>query len=177
MIEFNTNEYIDIYNPAENNYFPIRILKKNENGYNVLLLPNDKQINIYDYQLNTYGYKKIRISEKLLDKLGFKKTGFIYTLENITIWECLIGELKKLEHPYYLYEYNSKHLGYAFLKENEVEKFKKEYNEIDFDSTNHKIMENYFFTNSINDVFAHLLKHMSEKYNYKEFDKIILSNN
>lgn len=150
MIEFKTNEYIEIYNPSKHNYIPIRILSKNKNGYDALLLPNSKQVNIYNYQLNTYGYKKIWITEKLLSQLGFKKEGLNYTLEDITIFECLIGELKNIDHPYYLYEFSSKHLGYAILKKNEVDEFIKDYKEIDFNSTNHKITEKYNFTNYYN---------------------------
>lgn len=176
MIEFNNNEYIEIYNPGKHNYVPIRILNKNENGYNAILLPNSKEIKIYDFHLN-YGYKKICISEKLLKKLGFKKDEFIYTLGNITIWECLIGEIKNINEPYYLYEFESKFLGFAILNENELKDFKKDFKEIDFNSTNHNIKEKYYFTNSINDVFNHLLKYNFEKCNYEEFDKIILENN
>jgi len=174
MIEFSNNEYIEINNPGKNNYVPIRILNKGENGYNALLLPNSKEIKIYDYQLINYGYKKIWISEKLLNELGFKKDGFIYTLGNIIIWECFIGELKNISHPYYLYEYNSKFLGYAILDKNEIEEFKKDYAEIDFNSEKHTIKEKYFFTSSIDDLFNHLLKVKHGKYNYEEFDKIIL---
>lgn len=172
MIEFNDNEYIEIYNPLKHNYVQIRILNKNENGYNAILLQSSKEIKIYDYHLN-YGYKKKCISENLLNKLGFKKEGFIYTLGNIKIWECIIGEIKKINEPYYLYEYESRFLGFAILNKNELKEFKKDFHEIDFNSTIHNIKEKYFFTNSINDVFNYLLKHNLKKYNYKEFDKIM----
>jgi len=177
MIEFSNNEYIEINNPGKNNYIPIRILHKNEDGYNAILLPTSKEIKIYNYQLINYGYKKIWVSEKLLNQLGFKKVGFIYTLGNTIIWECIIGEMKNIIDPYYLYEYKSKFLGYAILKDNEVENFKKDYTKIDFNSTNHEIKEKYFFTSSISDIFNRLLDDGLENYNYKEFDKIILDNN
>lgn len=108
--------------------------------------------------------------------MGFKKDKFIYSLGNIIIWECLIGELNNIDHPYYLYEYKSKFLGYTILNKNNIEEFKKDYAEIDFNSTKHEIMEEYFFTSSINDLFNHLLDKI-EKYNYEKFDKIILENN
>lgn len=175
MENFKPNQYIELFNPGKSNYFPIRILEKNDNGYKALILESDKKINVYEYQLKTYGYQDIWITEKLLSQLGFEKKGLVYSRKNIIFWECLIGDLEQIEHPYYLYEFSSKHLGYAILEENEVDQFKKDYKEIEFEDINHKIKEKYFFTNSINDIFKCLMEKEPNNFNYENFDEILLA--
>lgn len=175
MTDFKPNEYIELYNPGKNNYFPIRILSKNENGYEVMSLRNNKKINISNYYLTRYGYKRIWVSEELLSQLGFKKEGLIYSFENTIIVECLIGEVKIIDHPYYLYEYNSNHLGYAILKKNEIEAFLDDYKKIDFNASNHPIKEKYKFTSLIDEVFAYLIEQNTEELNYEKLDEIIFT--
>ena len=170
MNKFKTNQYIELYNPLRNNYFPVRILERTNNGYRVRSILINKEINIYDFQLENYGFRNIWISKELLEKIGFKKEGLIYSFENIIIWECLIGELNKIEHPYYLYEYNSQHLGYVILDENEIENFKADFRNIE----NEKIRKNYTFINSMNDVFNYLMKQKPKQFSYDKFDKIII---
>lgn len=170
MKELETNQYIELYNPLSNNYFPVRILERNSDGYLVRSLFKRKEINIYDFQLKTYGFRNTGISEKLLEKIGFKKEGLVYSFENIRIWECQIGELNKTDHPYHLYEYNSKHLGYAILDDTEIENFKTDFSQIE----NEKVREKYTFVYSINDIFSHLLKKKPGQFTYDEFDKIII---
>ncbi|NMH89118.1 hypothetical protein [Flavivirga algicola] len=174
MTEIKTNQYIELYNPLRNNYFPVRILNKTQDGYLALSILTDKEINIYNYQLDTYGYRNIWISEKLLSKLDFKKDSLCYTLNDIIIWECLTGELSDIEHPYYLYEYKSKHLGYAILNETEIERFKNDFKAIEYKSNNDGIKSRYSFANSINDILNHLLELKPEEYSYERFDKIFI---
>ncbi|CAA0220261.1 hypothetical protein [Tenacibaculum maritimum] len=170
MSIFETNQYIELYNPLRNNYFPVRILERTKDGYLVHSLIINKEINIYDFQLKTYGYRNTWISQELLERIGFKKDGLIYTLGNIIIWECLTGELNKIDHPYYLYKYKSKHLGYAILSENEIEDFKNDFQKIE----NEKIRERYSFISSMNEVFDYLLEQKPREFSYEKFDKIII---
>lgn len=171
MNKLEKNQYIELYNPLRNNYFPVRILERIKDGYLVRSLIIDKEINIYDFQLKTYGFRNTWVSQELLERIGFKKDELIYTFENIKICECLTGELNKIDHPYYLYEYKSKHLGYTILTENEIENFKIDFKEIE----NEKVRKHYSFINSMNEVFDYLLKKMPEQFSYEKFDKIIVN--
>ncbi len=175
MENFKPNQYIELFNPGKNNYFPIRILEENDNGYKAIILENDKKINVYEYQLKSYGYRNIWITEKLMNQLGFEKNGLIYSRQNTIVWECLIGDLKQTEHPYYLYEFNSKHLGYVILNADEVDQFREDYNEIEFEAANHKIKEKYSFTSSINDIFTSLMEKAPNDFNYEILDKIVIN--
>lgn len=73
MENINTNDYIELFNPGKNNYFPIRILGKSDNGNKVLILGTGKELNVYEYQLKTYGYRNIWITEEMMIQLGFNK--------------------------------------------------------------------------------------------------------
>lgn len=175
MTNFKINEYIDLYDPFKNNYLPVRILNKIEDGYFAKSLINDKEFKVNNYKLKNYGYRQKWISEKLLIKLGFEKNKLIYNFENIVIGECLIGELKNIDHPYYLYEYNSKHLGYAILKKNELLEFKQDFKNLLNNPENNEINEKYLITSSINILFKFLLKQEPKRFSYETFDKIIIT--
>ena len=175
MKNFKINEYINLYDPFKNNYLPVRILERNKDGYNVKALLNDRKFNIYDYQIENYGFQKNWISEKLLIKLGFEKNGLIYKLDDLIVWECLIGELQNIEHPYYLYEYSSKHLGYAIFKNELLIQFKNDFKNVQLNSKNNIIKDKYLITSSVNTLFESLTKITPEKYNYTIFDKLIIN--
>lgn len=175
MTNFEVNDYIELYDPYKNSYLPVRILKPNEDGYNVKSLINKKEFNIYNYQLIDYGFRKTWISEKLLIKLGFVKDKLIYTSENIVIWECLIGELKKIEDPFYLYETRSKHFGYAIFENSKLPEFKIDFKNLIQNSERKEISEKYLLTSSISILFKYLLKHNSNEFSYETFDNIIIS--
>jgi len=176
MEKFKPNTYIELFNPAKNNYFPIRILENTENGYKALILENGKEINVYDYQLKTYGYRNIWINEKILNGLKFKKNGLEYKLNDILLFEGLIGNLKSIDHPFYLFEFSSKHLGFAILNKDELKDFKSDYEKIKYNDNEQTIKEKYTFSSDINDVFTKLTETKSNKFDYDLFDKIIVEN-
>ncbi|MCG8803974.1 hypothetical protein [Tenacibaculum finnmarkense] len=175
MTNFEVNDYIELYDPFKNSYLPVRILELNEDGYNVKSLINKKEFNIYNYQLMEYGFRNTWISEKLLIKLGFVKDKLIYNFENIVIWECLIGELTKIDHPFYLYESRSKHFGYAIFENNKLLEFKIDFKNLIKNSERNEISEKYLLTSSINILFKYLIKYNSNKFSYEAFDNIIIS--
>ena len=159
MKNFKPNSYIELFNPGRMNYFPVRILEKIDNSYRALNLHNKIEINIYDYQLNKYGFRNIWITEDLLYKLGFVRNDFIFSFENIVIFECIIGDSIYNENPFYLFEFNSKFLGYAIIDNNKKDEFINDYRKIDFNSIDYSIMKKYYFTSLINDVFSHLMEY------------------
>ena len=176
MQKFKSNTYIELFNPATNYYFPIRILENTQNGYKAIILENNKRINVFDYQLKTYGYKNIRINEKILNELGFEKDGLEYRLNDFLLFEGLIGDLKSVDHPFYLFEFNSRHLGFAILNKDELKDFKLNYDKINFNEMEHTIKNKYTFTSNVNDVFSKLIEDNSNEYDYDLFDKIIVKN-
>lgn len=174
MRNIEVNEYIDLYDPIKNYYLPVRIVSMEDNLFNCKVLSNDKEIRITDYHLKNYGFRKNWITEIMLKDLGFKKNGLLYELESINVWECLIGHLENIKHPYYIYEYSSKHLGYAIFQEHELNKFKDDFQNVSYDSDNKAFKNKYLITSSVNELFKILIKHNPKKYCYEDFDKIIV---
>jgi hypothetical protein len=174
MINLNLNEYIDLYDPVKNYYLSVRIIEIEDEGYKCKALSNNKEFKITDYHLKNYGFRRNWISENILNELGFKKNGLLYKLEDIIVWECLIGKLENIEHPYYIYEYSSKHLGYAIFEEHNLIAFQKDFKIVDYNSDNKELIDKYLITSSINVLFEKLIKRNSDKYSYEEFDKIII---
>ncbi|WP_272149737.1 hypothetical protein [Tenacibaculum aiptasiae] len=174
MPNLNLNEYIELYNPANNTYFPVRVVKQINQGFNVFSILNSKYIDIYNYQIEKFGYQKTWISKNLLEEIGFTKEGYLYSFENIVVYECLTGELKERDFPSKGYNFYSKHYGYAILNKNQYEEFIIDFREIEFNSSNSKIAEKYFLTCDINDVFETLLKLKNTQFSYEQFDNIIL---
>ena len=111
-----------------------------------------------------------------MNKIGFEKDGLKYKLNDFLVFEGLIGNLKNTEHPFYLFEFDSKHLGFAILKKEELKAFESDYKKIEFNKKEHPIKEKYFFSSNINDIFLKLMENKRNEFNYEMFDKIIVEN-
>lgn len=173
MDNLRTNQYVELFNPLKNSYFPVRIKDKIKEGYRAVSILSGKEINIYYYQLKNYGFRKIWVSDSILKKLNFNKNNLIYKLEDVIIFECLIGKLENVDDPYYLYEYKSKHLGFAILDQDNIEDFKQQFEQMNYDSPEDLIKEQYSFAQSIDDIFKKLIQNKPDQYNFNFFDKII----
>lgn len=172
-MKFEIDKYIELYDPFKNRYLPVRILEQNTDGYKVKLIPNGKEINIYNYQIKTYGYRELWISRELLEYLGTEKNGLKTQIDSTIVWECLIGELKNSERNQYIYEFSSKFLGYAIISDDSLKEFMQDFKKIDFNSDNKEFKSKYLISSSANELFNQLKKNKSEKYNFDELDKIV----
>lgn len=173
MKEFETNQYIELYDPFKSRYLPVRILKKNTDGYLVKFISIEKEINIYEYQLKNYGYRELWNSRELLEFLEFKKDGLKNQLGSLIVWECLLGELKNNGNNHFIYEYSSKFLGYALLQENSFDEFEKDFAKLNYNSDSTEFEKKYLISSSANQLFNHLKDINPDKYNIEKIDKIV----
>lgn len=177
MKNFKSNQFLGLFNPNQNNYFPVRILKRIHSGYRVLVLENKEEIDIYDYQIETYGYHTIWPTEKLMSQIGFKKENLKYSYKNVIVYECILGNSEKINYliPLHRHYYSSTvHLGFTILDKSESNEFINDCNKIDFKATSYEIKKKYCFINSIDDILSHLIYKFPKEYNYEIFDKLIL---
>lgn len=174
MTTFKQNEYIELYNPAKYNYFTIRILSKSENGYNALILDNRKKEEIYSYAIETYGFRRNFINRELFVNAGFTKDNLVYTKNDLVVFECLIGKLE--QDPYYLYNnyFSSRFLGYAFLKENELNYFKTKLEKIQFKTNADDFKKEFNLSSSVLEFFNFLIRNDPDFDSLEKLDNLYM---
>lgn len=180
MKEFEINHYIELYNhyedrylPVEDRYLPVRVLKKNIDWYSVKFISTEKEINIHESKLKKYGYRELWISKELLKLLDFKINGHKNQIDSLIVWECLIGEQNNNSNDHFIYEYRSKFLGYAFLRENSLDEFIKDFAKLDYNSDSAEFEKKYLISSSANELFSHLKEINPMKYSIENIDRIV----
>lgn len=164
-MKLKANNYIEIYNIKNHNYFPVKILSIDENEIKVKTLIDNIEIKIDNCYIETYGYRTPYISNKMIESCGFKKTenGY-YEKNNVVIIENYVGEKELLWKK-------TAFLGFKILNKIDVEDFFKtnigtnyETKFIDFQKKNNTIMK-------IEDFFKELVKYGITDIN---FEKLII---
>lgn len=172
MIKFIKNEYIELYNILTGKYFLVRILNVNQNGYKIKILSKNKIIDIYDDRIRNDNCRKLNISKRLLEKIGFQHDNFIYKFKDTFIYEAMFGNLE-INKPYKIYEYKSKHLGYYLLNNNELEDLNiilKDISILKSKYTDFKKLKRIY---SVNDIIQVLVEKYQDELNYETIDKKI----
>tara|TARA_R110002020_G_scaffold108281_2_gene251056 strand:- start:37862 stop:38395 length:534 start_codon:yes stop_codon:yes gene_type:complete len=95
-MNFQEEEYILLYNPPKYSYFPVRILKIEDEGALVKVLSNSTEKFFFKYYFENYGYRRPFISSDLIYKCGFHKDdrGLIYRNGDIIIVESYLGKVE-----------------------------------------------------------------------------------
>jgi hypothetical protein len=165
-MKLKADNYIEIYNIKNHNYFPVKILSINKNEIKVKTLIDNIEIKIDISHLETYGYRIPYISNKMIESCGFKKAkNGHYEKNNVVIIENYIGKMEQISN---FFEINTAFLGFKILNKINVEDFfKKNYKTnyetkfIDFQRKNNTIIK-------VEDFFKELVKFGITDINFEE---------
>lgn len=171
-LKFKENEYVNLYNPASRDFFAVRILIRQANGYKVKVLQTEQEKDFQDFYFDTYGYHRICISDEMLQNLGFLKNNLQYKLDDFIVWECLHIESEEIKIVFNFPFSDLENLGYVFLNEKSLEQFTEDFKDIQEKKNSENFKEKYNPTFMANDLFEELIKTNPKKYNYEEFDKL-----
>ena len=122
-----SGDYLELFNPAKNSYFPIRIKNIKETGLIVKILNTGKECLFQNYYMQNYPYKIPSISHKLLLNCGFvnKNNILVWERDNHVIIECLHGNIRNKNYQNIIFDNSIRFLCFKITKASEYSNFLK----------------------------------------------------
>lgn len=172
-MEFTSGDYLELFNPINNNYFPVRILESVETGIKVKILGTGEEKNIGNYYLNNYDHRIPNTSSELLENCGFinENRSLIWKRNNIMVVECFQGKIEKKNEESFFVDFSSRFLGYKITTQNNLDEFLTVLNQTPYDFDKEEFSKKYSTVSRAIKLFKELSKH---GLNQLDTDNIIL---